>query len=279
MRNLTGRVAAATGAASGIGRALALALAAEGCELALSDVDEAGLEETRRLAEARGAKVSTAHVDVADQVAVEAWAEQVVRAHGAAHLIFNNAGVALAGTISNLTVEELEWLMRINFWGVVYGTKAFLPHLERAGEGHIVNISSAFGLIAVPGNGAYNAAKFGVRGFTECLSMELEAARSAVAVTSVHPGGIRMQIARNARLASLQTDGMTSDERHDTFTKVARTTAETAARRIVDGVKRGKRRVLIGSDARVLSGFQRVFPTLYQTALARISRRWESGRV
>lgn len=279
MRNLTGRVAAATGAASGIGRALALALADEGCELALSDVDEEGLEETRRLAEARNAKVSTAHVDVADQEAVEAWAEQVVGAHGAAHLIFNNAGVALAGTISNLTVEELEWLMKINFWGVVYGTKAFLPHLERAGEGHVVNISSLFGLIAVPGNGAYNAAKFGVRGFTECLSMELEAARSPVAVTSVHPGGIRTQIARNARLAKLQPDGMSAEERHDSFTNVARTTADAAAERIVAGVKRGKRRVLIGPDARVLSGLQRLFPTLYQTALARISRRWDSGGV
>jgi len=242
-------------------------------------VDEAGLEETRRLAEARGAKVSIAQVDVADREAVEAWAEQVVRAHGAAHLIFNNAGVALSGTISNLTVDELEWLMRINFWGVVYGTKAFLPQLERAGAGHIVNISSVFGLIAVPGNGAYNAAKFAVRGFTECLSMELEAARSPIQVTSVHPGGIRTQIARNARLARSEPEGMSAEERHDSFTNMARTTADAAARSIVDGVKRGKRRVLIGSDARLLSGIQRIFPTLYQTALARIARRWESGRV
>ncbi len=279
MRDLTGRVAAVTGAASGIGRALALALADEGSELALADVNETGLEATRREAEARGARASAARVDVADRAAVEAWAEDVVARHGAAHLVFNNAGVALAGAIPNLAIEELEWLMGINFWGVVYGTKAFLPHLERAGEGHIVNVSSVFGLMGFPGNGAYNAAKFAVRGFTECLSMELEAAGSPVRVTSVHPGGIKTRIARDARVAAAQGDAMSADARHETFTNTARTSPEQAARVILAGVKRGKRRVLVGSDARVLSGMQRLFPTLYQTLLARAARRWEPGRV
>ncbi|MAE94940.1 MAG: hypothetical protein CL910_09800 [Deltaproteobacteria bacterium] len=279
MRDLTGRVAAVTGAGSGIGRALALALASEGCQLALCDVDEKGLSETGKLLEARSAKHSLARVDVADREGVFGWAEQVVEDHGAAHLIFNNAGVALGATVQRMTIEELEWLMAINFWGVVYGTKAFLPHLERAGEGHVVNLSSVFGLIAFPTSGAYNAAKFAARGFTEALSIELRAAGSPIVATVVHPGGIRTAIARNARIGSAEPDVISLEERERLFDETARTTADQAAQVILRGVKRDKRRVLVGPDARVFSGLQRLFPTLYQRLLALAAKRRPTGIV
>ncbi|HEX4902885.1 MAG TPA: SDR family oxidoreductase, partial [Acidimicrobiales bacterium] len=174
MEQLHGRVAAITGAGSGIGRALAVELARHGTHLALSDVDEVGLAETVTLAEGLGVKVTSARVDVADRAAVHAWADQVVADHGQVHLIFNNAGVALGATVEGVSYEDLEWLMGINFWGVVHGTKAFLPHLRAAGTGHVVNISSVFGLLGIPSQSAYNAAKFAVRGFTDALRMELE---------------------------------------------------------------------------------------------------------
>ncbi len=273
MRNLEGKVAAVTGAASGIGRALGLALAAEGCEVALSDVDERGLDETHRLLQERGARVSQARVDVAHREAVFDWAEQVVQEHGAVHLIFNNAGVALAASVRNMTLAELEWLMAIDFWGVVYGTKAFLPHLERAGEGHIVNVSSVFGLIAFPGNGAYNAAKFAVRGFTEALSIELRAERSPIVASSVHPGGIRTQIVRHARIGAQEGSDTDAEQLEREFRRAARTSPEQAARIILEGVKRDRRRILVGRDAHLISGLQRLFPALYQRLLAAAARR------
>ncbi len=278
MRNLTGRVAAVTGAGSGIGRALALRLADEGCLLALADVNQEGLEETLEALAVRNAKATIQHLDVADREAVFGWADQVVKDYGAAHLIFNNAGVALAASVRNMTLEEFEWLMNINFWGVVYGTTAFLPHLERADAGHIINISSVFGLIAFPGNGAYNAAKFAVRGYTEALSIELQAEKSPVIVSSVHPGGIKTEIAANARIGSKEEvpEGIDVDE---AFKKAARTTPDQAAQVILDGVKNDKRRILIGTDARVISGVQRLFPTLYQRVLAAVARRRGPGQV
>ena len=282
MRNLKGKVAAVTGAGSGIGRGLALALAAEGCGLSLSDVDDEGLAETGRLLDAQGTQAHLAHVDVADRQAVFDWADQVVAEQGAAHLVFNNAGVALGAGVVEMKLEELEWLMSINFWGVVYGTKAFLPHFERAGEGHVVNISSVFGLIAFPGNGAYNAAKFAVRGYTEALSIELRAARSPILASSVHPGGVATGIARNARVGeALAGNPELGDaaERDEQFQKAARTSAEDAARQIVRGVKKDKPRILVGSGARTISAMQRLFPTLYQRMLARAARGRAPGLV
>ncbi|HXK23094.1 MAG TPA: SDR family NAD(P)-dependent oxidoreductase [Myxococcota bacterium] len=264
MRELRGWVAAVTGSASGIGRALAHELARQGCELALSDVDTAGLEQTRAALSAAGTKVSAARVDVADRGAVFEWADEVATQHGRVNLIANNAGVAFGATIRNMTLDELDWLMGINFRGVVHGTKAFLPHLTRAGAGHIVNISSLFGLIGFPGQGAYNAAKFAVRGFSECLAMELAIEKSPIGVTCVHPGGIRTAIARNARIGVYEPSDQTREEIAEGFERIARTSAERAAEVIVAGVRRGKRRVLVGPDAHALSLLQRLLPESYQ---------------
>jgi len=264
MQDLKDWVAAVTGAASGIGRALALELARHECVLALSDVDVAGLEQTRDAVAAAGAKVSVRCVDVADADAVFRWADHVVADHGRANLIVNNAGVALGATIRHMSLEELDWLMGINFRGVVHGTKAFLPHLERAGQGHIVNVSSVFGLIAYPGQGAYNAAKFAVRGFTECLAMELANEGSPIGVSCVHPGGIRTRIAANARVGAAQPMELSRRDLEKRFAKAARTSPEHAARRIVAGIRRRRRRVLIGADARVISALQRLLPERYQ---------------
>jgi short-subunit dehydrogenase len=278
MRQLDGRVAAITGAASGIGRALAVELGGRGAHLALSDVDEAGLAETVARCEGGGVKVTSQVVDVADRAAVFAWADAVVAEHGAVHLVVNNAGVALGATVETMAHEDIEWLMGIDFWGVVHGTQAFLPHLTAAGEGHIVNLSSVFGLISVPSQSAYNAAKFAVRGFTDALRMELEIAGSPVSCTTVHPGGIRTNIARNARIdpamAELAGDGV--DDAGGEFDKIARTSPETAARQILAAVERNRRRVLIGPDARVIDLVSRLPAGLCQRLIvagARLRRR------
>jgi len=273
MRELRGRVAVVTGAASGIGRALARTLAAEGMALALWDVDDDGLAETARLVAPARVRVTTAHVDVADRAAVHAGADDAVARHGAVHLVVNNAGVGLTATIAEMRYDELEWLMGIDFWGVVHGTKAFLPHLERAEEGHVVNVSSVFGLIGVPGQAAYNAAKFAVRGFTEALRQELEMAGSRVSATSVHPGGVRTNIARRARVGADRVARMTADEMAARFAAIARTSAETAARAIVRGVRRNARRVLIGADARVIDRMQRLLPGTYHRIVVAAARR------
>lgn len=256
LKTFDGRVAAVTGAASGIGRALALELTRRGAHLALADVDDDGLAETRRKCEAAGAAratVTAQRVDVADRQAVHEWADAVVADHGTVNLVVNNAGVALAAPVEAMSYEDLEWLMGVNFWGVVHGTKAFLPHLKASGEGHVVNVSSVFGLVSVPTQAAYNAAKFAVRGFTDTLRMELELDGSGVSATTVHPGGIRTNIARNARIdpdvASLAGGDRAA---RDGFDKVARTSPERAARRILDAVVRDRRRVLVGPDAVVI---------------------------
>ena len=183
----------------------------------------------------------------------------------------NNAGVALGATIEQLTYDDLEWLFAINFWGVVHGTKAFLPHLLKAEEGHVVNMSSVFGLIAVPGQAAYNAAKFAVRGFTECLRQELELEHRHVSATCVHPGGIKTNIARSARNRQLAL--VTNEELARRFDAIARTTPEDAALAIVRGVQRGARRVLIGADARAIDLLQRLTGAGYQALTVAAARR------
>ncbi len=277
MRELHGRVAVVTGAASGIGRALAIALAREGCALALSDVNEVGLAETRTLLPGDGGqRVTLDRLDVADRPAMLAYADSVVAEHGAVHLVVNNAGVALDATIEEMRWEDLDWLIGINFWGVVHGTKAFLPHLRRAGEGHIVNVSSVFGLIGVPGQAAYNAAKFAVRGFTESLRQELDMAGGRVSATSVHPGGIRTNIVRNARVGTTRATAQTRDEMVALFDRTARTSPEAAAAAIVRGVRRNARRVLIGVDAYAIDRLQRWLPTGYQRVVT-TAARWTGG--
>jgi NAD(P)-dependent dehydrogenase (short-subunit alcohol dehydrogenase family) len=273
MRELAGRVAAVTGAGSGIGRALALELARAGARLAISDVDEAGLAATAQAARAVGATAHVARVDVADREAVRAWADAVAAELGAVHLIVNNAGVALRATLSEATDEELAWLFRIDFWGVVHGTRAFFPHLRRAGEGHVVNVSSVLGLIAVPGQGAYSAAKFAVRGFTECLREELELEGAPIGVTCVHPGGVRTEIARRARIGADAALALDGEQAAAEFARRARTSPEAAARAILRGVRRNARRVLIGADAVWIDRMQRWLPTAYQALVVGLARR------
>jgi butyryl-CoA dehydrogenase len=274
VKTFDGRIAAITGAGSGIGRALARDLAGRGAHLALSDIDEVGLAETVALCEGSGVKVTSQRLDVADRDAVFAWADQVVADHGAVHLAVNNAGVALGATIEAMSYEDFEWLMSINFWGVVHGTKAFLPHLEAAGEGHIVNLSSVFGLISVPSQSAYNAAKFAVRGFTDALRMELETAGSSVSCTTVHPGGIKTNIARNARMDdSVAALAGSADKARAEFDRVAMTSPEKAARQILAAVEQNRRRVLVGPDAKVIDLLSRLPAGLYQRVLVAGAKR------
>ncbi|MGB0211487.1 SDR family NAD(P)-dependent oxidoreductase [Algiphilus sp.] len=274
-RRYAGRVAAITGAGSGIGRALAHRLAGHGCHLALSDVNgEALATVAAELAES-GVRVTTAVVDVADKQQVASWAEAVADEHGAVHFIFNNAGVALGSPIDGMSDDDLRWLMDINFWGVVYGTQAFLPHLKAAGDGHVVNISSIFGLIGVPSQGAYNAAKFAVRGYTEALRQELDMADCGVSATTVHPGGIKTNIAQAARFADnmdgIAPDGAEAGKKR--FERLFITTPESAADTILRGVARNARRVLIGPDAYAVDAMQRLLPTGYQRLVGSATRR------
>jgi len=275
MKSFAGKVAAITGAASGIGRALALELARRQSEVALSDIDAAGLAETARSCEALGARVTSALLDVAERTAVYAWAERVAREHGRVHLIINNAGVSLVSALESAAYEDLEWIVGINFWGVVYGTKAFLPHLRAAGEGHVVNISSVFGLTAAPNHGAYNATKFAVRGFTEALRLELDATNAPVSATCVLPGGIRTSIARNARVRA-GTEGTlaASDEMaRELFERNCRTTSSEAALAILRGVSKNRRRVLVGPDAYVIDLLVRAAPAAAQRVVLAATRR------
>ncbi len=242
MKDFTGRVAAITGAGSGIGRALANTLAQRGAHLSLSDIDDAGLAETVAQCEGFGVKITSQHLDVADRDAVYTWADRVAADHGSVNLVFNNAGVALGASVESMSYEDFEWLMNINFWGVVYGSKAFLPHLKESGQGHIVNLSSVFGLISVPTQSAYNAAKFAVRGFTDSLRMELEIEGANVSVTTIHPGGIKTNIARNARIDASAYDIAGDPEKAvRDFERAFITSPETAAEQILTAV-RGDRR-------------------------------------
>lgn len=275
MKEFRDKVAAITGAGSGIGRALALDLVGRGCALALADINEKGLADTVGQLASSGVKVTSQSLDVADRAAVHAWADQVVADHGRVNLIFNNAGVALGSTVEHTRYEDLEWLLNINLWGVIHGTKAFLPHLTAAGEGHVINISSIFGLIGVPSQSAYNAAKFAVRGFTESLREELEIEESPVSATCVHPGGIKTNISRSARLDDSVRElvpGAGADPR-EWFEHLFITSPEKAAATILAGVRRNARRVLIGPDARAVDLIQRLLPTAYQRLIVAGSRR------
>jgi NAD(P)-dependent dehydrogenase (short-subunit alcohol dehydrogenase family) len=263
-------VAVITGAASGIGRALAMRLAKEGASVAIADVNAAELDETVRMLERiRGArdKVSAHIVDVSDKERVAEFASEVVAAHGAAHLLINNAGVGLFGMAEQLSIEDIEWLMGINFWGVVYGVKNFLPILRRQPQGHIVNISSVFGIIGPVGHSAYAASKFAVRGFTEALRHEL--AGGAVRVSIVHPGGVKTNIANNARPGA-GADRAAIDRERAIFNMAARTSPEAAAERIIRGVLRNEERILVGPDAWMMDRIQRWAPVKYWKLMGKL---------
>jgi len=274
MKNLAGKVAAVTGASSGMGRALAVELAKQGCHLALSDVNQVGLTETCQLVERSGVKVTSQIVDVARREQMQDWAEQTLSQHGKINLIFNNAGVAQAGTVSSNTFEDYEWVLGINMWGVINGTKVFLPHLKAAGEGHIINTSSIFGLCSQPAMSSYNTSKFAVRGFTESLRQELDIEKCGVSATSVHPGGIDTNICNSARVSdsitALTSRGKATDDMMKNFGKLLKTSPEKAAQAIISGVKGNKRRVLIGVDAHLVDIMQRLFPSFYQAIVVRV---------
>ena len=255
-----------TGAASGIGRAVALEFARRGCDVAVCDINDAALGDTVEAVEALGQRATSHVVDVADRGAVEGWAEKVVADHGAVHIVVNNAGVALGADVETMTYDDLDWLMGVNFWGVVHGTKAFLPHLRKVDQGHIVNVSSVFGLIGIPSQSAYNSAKFAVRGFTEALRIELDRDGGNVSCTTVHPGGIKTNIARNGRFdeATLARLGRDADALISASERVFLTRPETAAAVIVAAVLRDRRRVFIGPDAQLFKVLSLLPPAVYQ---------------
>lgn len=267
MKDLQNKVAAVTGAASGIGRMLAVHLAEQGCHLAISDVDEAGLQQTASMINNNGMKVTTHVIDVADREQVYAYARDVVDRHGCVHILINNAGVVVTDTVEDVCYEDFEWIMGINLWGVVYGCKAFLPHLKEQKEAHIVNISSVNGIFTNPNNGPYCTTKFAVRGFTETLCQELK--KSTVRVTCVHPGGISTNIVRNARFYKAVDPDMDHSNTIDVFDRfIAHTTADKAARIIISGIRKNKHRIMVGPDAYVYDWLKRLFPVGLQRLVA-----------
>lgn len=260
-----GKVAVVTGAASGIGRALAVGFAQRGADVAVCDVNEVGLEETKHEVERLGRRVFTRRVDVSDREAVHAFAGEVLQHFGQVDFVVNNAGVSVSDTVLDSRYEDWDWIVGINFWGVVHGTKAFLPHMVERNTGSIVNVSSIFGIIAVPTQGLYNATKFAVRGMTEALRHELEGTGVHVAV--VHPGGIDTNIVRNSRHRR-SPDGTTDkDASVARFQMAARTTPTQAAETILRGIERREPRILIGADAKLLEKIQRSAPVRYWTIL------------
>jgi NADP-dependent 3-hydroxy acid dehydrogenase YdfG len=271
MSHFEGKVAVVTGAGSGIGRALALNLARQGARLALSDIDAEGLAETVWRAEVFGAKVKSDLLNVAERDAVLAYAEDVVAHFGQVNQVYNNAGIAYHGDVEDAEFKDIERIMDVDFWGVVNGTKAFLPHVIASGDGHIVNISSLFGLIAVPGQSAYNAAKFAVRGFTEALRQEMLIAKYPVKVTCVHPGGIKTAVARNATVA----EGQNAPSFAEFFDKrLALHSPEMAAETIVDGVRKGHARVVVGWEAKGLDLLARLTGSGYQRVISAAAARF-----
>lgn len=262
------RHAVITGAGSGIGRALTLALARQGARLALSDIALAGLAETATAARTLGAVVRADRLDVSDRAAFEAYAQAVIADGPPVDLVINNAGVALLGDIAEVGYPDMEWLMGINFWGVVHGSKAFLPHMLARGQGGIVNLSSLFGLIGMAGNGPYCATKFAVRGFTETLRQEVEP--RGLYIGCVHPGGVKTAIAASARVARLPRGAASLDDVARSFDRIARTTPDQAAAIILAGIARRKPRIVVGKDAKFLSRLQRLFPAGYARLLTRL---------
>jgi NAD(P)-dependent dehydrogenase (short-subunit alcohol dehydrogenase family) len=277
--NLANRTAVLTGAASGIGRAIAVSLARRGCNLALADVNDAGLSETARLAQAAqtgpsnspappsAVRITQHHLDVADRLAIAAFPQAVLAAHPGVDILINNAGVALGGTFEVVTEEDFEWLFAINFWGVVRMTRAFLPLLKKSDDARLVNLSSIFGLISPPGQTAYSASKFAVRGFSNSLRHELEG--SHVGVTVVHPGGVATSIADNARVPK----DMSPEEiarRKVQAKKGLRMPPAEAGEIIVKGIERRSPRVLVGNDAKLLSFVERLAPKSYFKVLGRL---------
>jgi NADP-dependent 3-hydroxy acid dehydrogenase YdfG len=267
---LDNRVAVITGAGSGIGRATALAMARRGCHLALADIDEAAVQDTARTAQALGVRATGHRLDVADRAAVAAFPGDVMRAHKRADLLMNNAGVALGGTFEQVSEHDFDWLMEINFHGVVRMTRSFLPLLRQSDDGRIVNVSSIYGIITPPGQAAYSASKFAVRGFSNVLRHELEG--STVGVSVVHPGGVATSIGKNARIPA----GAPAEEverGRKTMEKLLRMAPEQAGEIIVRGIEKRQARILVGSDAKAAALLERLAPVTYWKLLKKAIKR------
>src|SRR4051812_16784792 len=270
MTAIRGSAAAVTGAASGIGRALALELAARGCDLALADRDEAGLKAVAaQIAKANPRKATVHRIDVGEPDQIREFAVAAIAAHPGLNILINNAGVALLGQFNEIEQAQMERLININFWGVVHATRAFLPQLSRQSAAHIVNLSSIFGIIAPPGQTAYCAAKFAVRGFSESLRHELAMANSFVKLSVVHPGGVLTNIVRNSRTGVGITDNARRVQAIDRFDAIAKTTPPIAAQRIITGIEKNQPRILIGNDAWFMDLLQRFRPATYWAVLAK----------
>jgi len=263
VKNFAGKTAVITGAGAGIGRALALELARHGARLALSGHNLDNVAETAVLCEKAGATARAYRLDVTDRDAVYAHADEVVNDFGAVNIVVNNAGVSLIASVEEVSWDDFEWIMNINFWGVAYGTKAFLPHVIASGDGAIVNVSSMFGLAACPTQSSYNATKFAVRGFTDALRQEMKIAGHKVVVNSVHPGMIKTGIAWKARAGGTRD----RDALATNFDRLAKTSPEKAAGAILDGIRKDKAKVLIGADARVMDLLPRLLGSGYQKVI------------
>jgi NAD(P)-dependent dehydrogenase (short-subunit alcohol dehydrogenase family) len=272
MRTLRDRVAVVTGAASGIGRALAIELAREGCDLAVCDVDAPGLEETRAAIQALGRKVCTHRVDVSDKARMQRYAEEVVAFHGRVHIVINNAGVVAIDTFEKQSLEDFEWVIAVNFWGVVYGCKFFLPYLKQADEGHIVNISSVFGMSGIPLQTSYSASKFAVRGMTDALWVELR--QQGIAVTAVYPGGVRTNIARSSR----SSDPSGKAAAIDIVGGKSSLEPAECARRIIRGIQRNQGRILLTPETHIVDALERVAPSLSRRVTHWMYRRYQAGK-
>ena len=263
---LEDKTAVITGAAGGIGRAIAVSLARRGCHLALADIDEVGMAGTAEMVQLHGVRVTRHRIDVADRAAVAEFPEVVAAQHRGVDVLVNNAGVAVGGTFEQVAEEDFEWLFEINFWGVVRMTRAFLPLLRASGDARLVNLSSVYGLVAPPQQAAYAASKFAVRGFSEALRHELEG--SGIGVSVVHPGGVATSIAEKARVP----DGVTEEviaQRHAKYRKLLRLPPEVAGETIVRGIERRESRILVGSDAKAISLIARLLPVRYWKVMVR----------
>lgn len=271
MQGFAGKVAVVTGAGSGMGAELAVQLGRHGASVAICDVDTEGLAVTESRLAAIGAPVKSDRLDVTERERFLLYADEVRERFGKVNQIYNNAGIAFSGDVDITPFKDIERVMDVDYWGVVNGTKAFLPHLIASGDGHIINTSSIFGLFAVPGQAAYNSAKFAVRGFTEALRQEMILAGHPVKVSSVHPGGIKTAIARNSTTA----EGLDAASMAEWFdSKMARTSSERAAEIILDGVAKNKAKILVGADAHILDVFVRVTGSSYQRVLTALAGRF-----
>lgn len=271
MQGFAGKVAVVTGAGSGIGQALALELGRSGASLAISDVDAEGLKVTEDRLKAIGVTVKADRLNVTERERFLLYADEVKEHFGKVNQIYNNAGIAFTGDVEVSQFKDIERVMDVDYWGVVNGTKAFLPHLIASGDGHVVNVSSLFGILSVPGQAAYNSAKFAVRGFTEALRMEMTIAKHPVKVTTVHPGGIKTAIARNATVA----EGLDQASLAELFDKkLTMTSPERAAKIILEAVAKNKARVLVGPDAKLIDILVRLTGSGYQRGLVALAGRF-----